>query len=70
MHKNFHDGGVPDVCMQSVSLSIVTIDCINKIDKKYYPQVQLQCKYVVKKNKMNNFIDAGLELHSSDSDFK
>ena len=35
--------------------------------KKYYPQTLLEeCKYVIRKNKMQNFIIDDLDLSSSD----
>ena len=37
------------------------------MNKKYYPQTLLEeCKYVVRKNKMENFINDDLDLSSSD----
>ena len=70
MRTNFHNSGVPYVGIHCVCFSVVTISCLDKIDKKYYPQVKLKCKYVLKGNKMNNFTDLRLELDSPDSDFK
>ena len=35
---------------------------------KYYPQTVLEvCKYIIKKNKMENRINDGLDLSSSDN---
>ena len=38
-----------------------------RANKKYYPQTLLEeCKYVIKKNKMENLINDDLDLGSSD----
>ena len=38
-----------------------------KVNKKYYPQILLEeCKYVIRKNKMENLINDDLDLSSSD----
>ena len=38
--------------------------------RKFYSQVYLEeCKYVVKKNKMTNFIGAELQLDTSDDSY-
>ena len=48
-------------------LSLIMLDSIVKVGKKYYPQVFLEeCKYVKRKNKMVNYINDDLEIHSSD----
>ena len=39
------------------------LDSVNRVNKKYYPQTLLEeCKYEIKKNKMNNFINDDLNL--------
>ena len=50
----------------------VTIDCVMRMDKKYYRQVYLEeCKYRVQKTQMSSFINAELESDSdSDSELK
>ena len=46
------------------------IDFIMKVNKKNYPQVNLeQCKHKIKKKKVVNFIDVELDLHSNDSNY-
>ena len=38
-----------------------------RASKKYYPQTLLEeCKYVIRKNKMENLINDDLDLSSSD----
>ena len=40
---------------------------IIRANKKYYPQTLLEgCKYVIKKNKMENLINDEIHLSSSD----
>ena len=44
-------------------------DSVNRVNKKYYPQILLEeCKYIIKKNKMENFIFDDLDLSSSDNE--
>ena len=43
------------------------LDSAIKVNKKYYPQTLLEeCKYVIRKNKMENLINDDLDLRSSD----
>ena len=50
-------------------LSLIMLDSVVKVGKKYYPQVFLEeCKYVKRKNKMFNYINDDLEMASSDED--
>ena len=66
VHTNFHGSEVPKEGLHCVCLSVTTIDFIMKINGKYYPHVFLEeCKYV-KKSMVTNFIDAKLDLDSSD----
>ena len=45
------------------------IDSIIRENKKYYPQTLLEeCKYIIKKNKMQNLINDDLDLSSSDNE--
>ena len=46
-------------------LSIIMLDSVVKVKKKYYPQTLLEeYKYVIKKTKMKNLIDDDLERSS------
>ena len=50
-------------------LSLIMLDYVAKVGKKYYPQVFLEkSKPVKRKNKMFNYIDDDLEMISSDDD--
>ena len=48
-------------------LSLIMLDSVMKVGKKYYPQTLLEeCKYEIKKNKMENLINDDLDISSSD----
>ena len=50
-------------------LSLIMLNSVAKVGKKYYPQVFLEeCKYIKRKNKMFNYINDDLEMTSSDDD--
>ena len=43
------------------------LNSVTRVNKKYYPQILLQeCKYKLKKNKMEHLINDNLSLNSSD----
>ena len=43
------------------------LDSVIRVNKKYYPQILLEeCKYVIRKNKMENLINEDLYLSSTD----
>ena len=51
------------------SLSLIMLDFVIRVSKKYYRQTRLEeCKYEIKKNKMENLINNDIDLSSSDSD--
>ena len=46
---------------------LIMLDSVIRVYKKYYPWTLLEeCKYVIRKNKIENFINDGLDLSSSD----
>ena len=48
-------------------MSLIILDSVIRVSKKYYPQILLEeCKYEVKKTKMENLINVDLDLGSSD----
>ena len=50
-------------------LSIIMIDSVIRVNRKYYPQTLLEeCKYIQEKIKIVNYIDEDLENSESDSD--
>ena len=45
------------------------LDSVIRVNKKYYSQRLLEeCKYVIRKNKMENLINNNLSLSSSDNE--
>ena len=43
------------------------LDSVIRVNKKYYPQTLLEeCKYVIRKNKMENLINGDLDFSLSD----
>ena len=66
---NFQGKKVPKENASYMCLSLIMLDSVIRVNKKYYPQTLLEeCKYVITKNKMENFINDGLDLSSSDSE--
>ena len=53
-------------------LSLIILDSVIRANKKYYPQTLLEeCKYEIKKDKMENLFSNDLDLNSSDeSDYE
>ena len=50
-------------------LSLIVLDSVIRVSRKYYPQTFLQeCKYEIRKNKMENLINDDLDLTSSDNE--
>ena len=66
---NFHDKKRPKEKARCKCLSIIIIDSVIKLNKKYYPQTLLEeSKYIQEKIKILNHIDQDLENSESDSD--
>ena len=67
MTTNFQDKKVRKGNSSYKCLSLIMLDFIFKVGKKYYPQVFLEeCKYVKRKNKIVNYINDDIEITSSD----
>ena len=48
---------------------LVAIDCVIRMNKKYYLQTYLcECKYQIRKNRMEKLINDDFGLSSSDSE--
>ena len=48
-------------------ISLIVLDFVIRVNKKYYPQTLLEeCKYVIRKNKMESLTNDDLDLSSSD----
>ena len=62
VNANFHSKKIPKEKTACKCLSLVMLDSVTRVNKKYYPQALLEeCKYEIKKTKMENL----LELSSS-----
>ena len=69
MNTNFQDKKVLKENASYKSLSLIMLDSVVRVSKKYYHQTLLEeCKYEIKKNKMENLINNDIDLSSSDSD--
>ena len=66
---NFQGKKIPKEDASYKCLSLIVLESVIKVSKKYYPQTLLEeCKYVIKKNKIENLNDGDLYLSSSDSE--
>ena len=66
----FSDNKIPKGENHNICIAAICVDSILKMDKKNYPQVNLeQSKYKIKRRKMVDFIDAEVDLSSIDSDY-
>ena len=67
VNTNFQSKKVPKENASYNCLSVIMLDSVNRPNKKFYPQTLLEeCKYVIRKNKMENLINNDLKLSSSD----
>ena len=67
VNTNFQGKKVPRENASYKCLSLIMLDSVIRVNKKYYPQTLLkECKYVIRKNKMENLINDDLNLSSSD----
>ena len=64
---NFHNKKMPKEKAPCKCLSIIMIDSVIRVNKKYYPQTLLEeCKYIQEKIKIENYINKDLEDSKSD----
>ena len=69
MNTDFQGKEVPKEDAPYKCLSLIVLDFVIRVSKNYYPQTLLEeCKYVIRKNKMENLINDDLDLSSSDND--
>ena len=67
VNTNFQGKRVPKENASYKCLSLTMLDSVIRANKKLYPQTLLEeCKYVIKKNKIENLINNDLSLSSSD----
>ena len=66
VNTNFQGKKVPKENASYKCLSLIMLDSVIRVNKKYYSQTLLEeCKYVIRKNKMQNLINDDLDLGSS-----
>ena len=69
INTNFWDTKVPKQDTVYKCLSLIILDSVVRVNKKHFPQTLLEeCKYEMKKIKMENLINDDLEPTSSDDD--
>ena len=69
MNANFQRKETPKGDSSYKCLSLIMLNSVAKVGKKYYLQVfSEECKYIKRKNKMYNYINDDLEMTSSDDD--
>ena len=57
INTNFHDKKISKENASCKSLSLIMLDSVSRENQKYYPQTILeQCKYKIKKKKMENLL--------------
>ena len=61
VNTNFQGKKVPKENASYKCSSLIMLDSVVRVNKKYYPQILLEeCKYVIRKNKMENLINNDL----------
>ena len=69
VNTNFQGKEVPKEDASYKCLSLIVLESVIKVSKKYYLQTLLEeCKYVIRKNKMENLINDDLYLSSSNNE--
>ena len=69
MNTHFQVKKVPQENASYKCLSLIMLDSVVRVNKKYYPQTLLEeCKYTIKKIKMENLINDDLDQSSSDNE--
>ena len=67
VNTNFHGNVIPKENVSYKCLPLIMIDAVIRTNKRYYPQTLLEeCKYEIKKNKIENLINEYLDSSSSD----
>ena len=67
MNTNFQGKKVPKENVPYKCLSLIMLDSVIRINEKYYLQTLLEeCRYAIRKKKMENVINDDLDISSSD----
>ena len=65
LNTNFQGKRMPKENAPYKCFSLIMLDSVIRVSKKHYPQTLLQeCKYEIKKNKMENLVNDDLDLSS------
>ena len=71
VNTNFQGKKVPKENASYKCLSLIMLDSVIRMNKKYYPQTLLEeCKYAIRKNKMENLINGDLDESDNERDSK
>ena len=75
MNTDFQGKNVPKENVSYKCISLIMLDPVIRVNKKYYPNILTnnyailtlleECKYVIRKNQMENLINKDLSLRSS-----
>ena len=69
VNTNFYSKKISKENAAYKCLSLIILESVVRVNKKYYPQTLLEeCKYVIKKIKTENLINDDLEPSSSDNE--
>ena len=69
VNTNFQGKKIPKENTSYKCLSLLMLDFVIRVNKKYYPQTLLEeCKYEIKNNRMENLINDDLNPSSSDNE--
>ena len=67
MNTNFQGKQVSKENASYKCISLIILDSVIRVNKKFYPQTLLQeCKFVTRKSRMESFINDDLDFGSSD----
>ena len=67
VNTNFQGKKVPKENASYKCLSLIMLDSVIRVNKKYYPQTLLEeWEYVIRKNEMESLVNGNLDLSSSD----
>ena len=67
INTNFQGKKIPKENPSCKCLSLIMLESVIRANERHYPQTLLEeCKYVIKKNKMETLINDDLDLSSSD----
>ena len=56
VNTNFQGKKVPKESISYKCLSLIMLDSVIRVNKKYYPQTLLECKYVIRKIKWRTLL--------------